>query len=423
MTKDILPDRYRPTLFTVDVMGVAIKELIPHLELPFFGLSKRPSYTARRFGDGRGNWIELLPGYYGLPTIFDQDIMIYCTSAIIAARNRGETPSKRVHMRAWDLLDFANRQHGGRQYRLIEESLYRITTTSLRIGIQGNQSEFRSVFGIVDEASFIRQRDLTDSPGSLLGCDVVLSDRMMDAIARNQVLTLSRGYFGIRRPLDRRVYQIARKHCGRQESFQIGIPKLFYKSGTASTLKRFRQMYKDLVTRAADPECYPGGFPEYIPLYDSRRDVAEFLCREERVPTLLPEDIPSADARAKVKELYPGWIRGGDDPIGAAWRAWKAKRDEPVREPDAAYLGFAHKWVQGKIQAGQEPESCRLARAPSASAEQWWESLNPAWRGHFGHVVQERYGKGVVFESRGDALDLGNMIRLAHARWRELEAG
>ena len=424
-SKDIVPLHHEPDLFTVDLLVAPLKELIPHLEYPFFGLSKRPVHRTRRFEDGRGNWLELRPdSEYGLPTIFDQDILIYCCSAVIAALKRGEKPSSRLHLNPADLLRFTSRCHGGRQYALLEQAIERLFGTRGRTNIVGKEYEIRDMFGIVDRASMIRRKDMKECPDALLGVDIVLSSWTMNAIRCNQVLTLSRAYFGMRRPLDRRVYQIARKHCGRQGSFRIGIPKLYSKSGSENPrIRDFRRQYRDLVTRAADPQCYPGGFPDYIPLYDSRRDVAEFVLREERVPTLLPEDVPSADARVKVKELYPGWIRGGDDPIGAAWRAWKAERDKPVRSPDAAYLGFAHKWVQGKIKAGQEPESCRLARAPSAVAEQWWESLNPAWRGHFGHAVQERYGTRVAFEGRDSTLELGNLIRLAHALWRELEAG
>ena len=37
------------------------------------------------------------------------------------------------------------------------------------------------------------------------------------------VLTLSRDYFRLRKPLERRVYELARKHCGRQPEWRIGL--------------------------------------------------------------------------------------------------------------------------------------------------------------------------------------------------------
>src|SRR3546814_10297510 len=44
--------------------------------------------------------------------------------------------------------------------------------------------------------------------------EVRLSDWVFNAIRSNEVLTLNRQYFRIRKPLARRLYEIARKHCG-----------------------------------------------------------------------------------------------------------------------------------------------------------------------------------------------------------------
>ena len=54
--KDIAPHRHQPDLFTVDLLSAPLKELIPHLEHPFFGLSKRPLHGIHRYEDGKGNW-------------------------------------------------------------------------------------------------------------------------------------------------------------------------------------------------------------------------------------------------------------------------------------------------------------------------------------------------------------------------------
>ena len=70
-------------------LGAPIKELIPHLEHPFFGLSKRPMRSTRTYKDGRGNCLKLYPGPDGLPTVFDQDVLIYCCTRLIAEREKG----------------------------------------------------------------------------------------------------------------------------------------------------------------------------------------------------------------------------------------------------------------------------------------------------------------------------------------------
>ena len=69
---------------------------------------------------------------------------------------------------------------------------------------------------------------------------------MFNAIRAQEVLTLHRDYFRLRKPIERRVYEIARKHCGQQDEWQIGLANLLKKTGSQSPLKRFRQMLRDL---------------------------------------------------------------------------------------------------------------------------------------------------------------------------------
>lgn len=70
---------------------------------------------------------------------------------------------------------------------------------------------------------------------------------MFNAIRKEEVLTLHRDYFRLRKPIERRVYEIARKHCGQQKTWRITLLKLLLKTGSQSPEKRFRQMIKQLV--------------------------------------------------------------------------------------------------------------------------------------------------------------------------------
>jgi hypothetical protein len=42
-------------------------------------------------------------------------------------------------------------------------------------------------------------------------------------------LTLNRDYFRLRKPIERRIYEIARKHCGRKKEWSIGLALLHKK--------------------------------------------------------------------------------------------------------------------------------------------------------------------------------------------------
>ena len=253
---------------------------MPHLEHPFFGLSTRPRREPIRYEDGRGNWLELRPyPEYGLPTIFDQDLVIYAASAILAERNAGRPVPRRLHFCTADLIEFSNRTVGGRQYMQVAAALERLTSTLLRTNIVGEKYEQTSMFGILDRATFIRRRDLgPDDPAALLGCDIILSDWMIEAILSNRLLTLHPDYFRLRRPFDRRIYQIARKHCGRQPRWEIGLAQLYAKSGSSGNPRLFRSRYKNFCARWEQNASNPaiGPFLDYDPSYDTERDMAVF---------------------------------------------------------------------------------------------------------------------------------------------------
>ena len=65
-----------------------------------------------------------------------------------------------------------------------------------------------------------------------------LSRWLMRAIETDQVVTISHDYFRLRRPLERRLYEIAR--ALRQPPWQISLTNLQNKTGSNAPIKRFR---------------------------------------------------------------------------------------------------------------------------------------------------------------------------------------
>lgn len=66
-------------LFVCDVTDAILKDIMPQMEHPFYSLSKKPDMKIRRY-EHNGNWLEIIPSYLGLATIYDKDILIYCIS-------------------------------------------------------------------------------------------------------------------------------------------------------------------------------------------------------------------------------------------------------------------------------------------------------------------------------------------------------
>ena len=53
--------------------------------------------------------------------------------------------------------------------------------------------------------------------------EVTLSEWLYNAVLGKEVLTISRDYFRLRKPIERRLYELARKHCGNQEKWTVGL--------------------------------------------------------------------------------------------------------------------------------------------------------------------------------------------------------
>jgi plasmid replication initiation protein len=57
----------------------------------------------------------------------------------------------------------------------------------------------------------------------MIAVEVTLSEWLYNAVAAREVLTLNRDYFRLGGALERRLYEVARKHCGRQAKWIVGV--------------------------------------------------------------------------------------------------------------------------------------------------------------------------------------------------------
>ena len=330
----LLPDRHpQHDLFICDVADAVLKDMMAHMEHPFYSLSKKPETNVRRY-EHKENWIEITPSVKGLATIYDKDILIYCISQIMAKLKLGEPVSPRVRINSRDLLIFTNRGTAGKDYAALVEAIDRLAGTRISTNIQTADEEQYDTFGLVDTASIRRKHGLD---GRLLWCEVKLSDWVFNAIRSQEVLTLHRDYFRLRKPIERRVYEIARKHCGQQSEWKIGLPTLLKKTGSQSPLKRFREMIRDLV--AFDL------LPDYSVSFASESDMVTFTNRGTMTPAL-PEPWRgslNSDVYEDARSLAPGWdVRH----IENEWRAWLAQEEIEPKHPERHFLKFCKSWFE-----------------------------------------------------------------------------
>src|SRR3984957_8128709 len=261
----LLPAKHgKGDLFICDVADAVLKDLIPQMEHPFYSLSKKPETAIRRY-EHNGNSLEIIPSVKGLATIYDKDILIYCISQLMEKLNRNEPVGHRVRITSHDLLVFPNRGTAGKDYAALSEALDRLAGTRIKTNIRTGDEEQLDSFGLIDASSIRRKHGLD---GRLLWVEIKLSDWVFNAIRGQEVLTLHPDYFRLSKPLERRVYELARKHCGRTASWNVSVEVLLKKSGSQSKIEKFRHMLKHIARH--------DHLPDYRVVYNDETDQVTF---------------------------------------------------------------------------------------------------------------------------------------------------
>ena len=328
----LIPDKYpQKDLFICDVADAILKDIMPQMEHPFYSLSKKPETKIRRY-EHKGNWLEVIPSVKGLATIYDKDILIYAISQIMAKIKEGEEPGKRIRINTYELLQFTNRGTAGKDYKALQDALERIRGTTITTNVVTGDEEQIDTFGLIESHSLRRKNGLD---GRLLWCEITLSDWVFNAIKAKEVLTLHRDYFRLRKPIERRIYEIARKHCGHQKKWSISLFLLHKKSGSQGNIRLFKQALKNIVIH--------NHLPDYTIDYDSDSNVVTFKNRgtwwkdkpndpERQLPALDTETYDKAKKIAPLFDIYG---------LEQEFRAWWEKSGKPIpNNLEKAFLGF-----------------------------------------------------------------------------------
>ena len=326
----LLPVRHQPDFFVCDVFDAALKGDTASMEHPVFSLSKKPDMKTRRYENGN-SFVEVRPGAKGLATVFDRDILIYCISQLVAALNANQKVSRTLRLRAHDLLIATNRDTSGRGYLNLREALDRLQGTQISTNLITGGQEVYDVFSLIDRAKIVRQtRD-----GRMEEVEIQLSDWVFQAVEAQEVLTLDRQYFQLAKPLERRLYELARKHVGQQAGgFRIGLDKLRNKCGSQSTLKEFRRLLQTIIEDDAQHNHMPG---YTFTLDGDMVDMAIKKVAPARPAPAYDEIRLNPGTFDEARSLAPGWDVHG---LEGEWRDWIVKAKITPANPDALFLSF-----------------------------------------------------------------------------------
>jgi plasmid replication initiation protein len=334
---------------------------------PIFSLSTKPEARILRY-ENDGVIVEIHPSAKGLATIFDKDILTYVVSKLMHRLNHGEPIGPMVRITTHDLFVATNRDTGGIVYERLEHALDRLAGTRIKTNIETGDEKTTQNFGLIDAYEYNRKG--SGFAERLRYLDIKLSDWLFRAIQASEVLTISRDYFRLRSPLDRRVYEIGRKHCGAQEKWRISMDKLQKRTGSKQERKHFAAHVRGLAQANHLPD-YALTLEEDQVVFWRRAGKAESVVAKPGMitaPSIVPGDRPITVSSRVIERLYdiaPGWDKQFLEHSYIAW----AKTKDPARDEDARFLS----WV-GSVTKGKRPRQVQSMKPRNARFLSWVES-------------------------------------------------
>lgn len=355
MSQLLFPERHPVRdFFVLDALDVAPRSDMASMEHPIFSLSTKPETRPLKYKHGE-NSVEIIPSALGLPTVFDKDVLIYCISRLVDMQNDGRSIGPCIRLTTHDLLVQTNRPTNNLGYERLAPALDRLRGVTIKTNIKTGDGITTRGFGLISEFEYNRKGSMFAD--RLRYLEIELSPWLFRAIEAFEVLPISRDYFRLRRPLDRRIYELARKHCGQQAHWRVSLDVLQKKSGSNSPSKKFAFYVRHL--------SVSNHLPDYALTVEE--DQAVFWRRGERQGTetsasrgprpVSPPPMASALAApaerrivvssAAIERLYkfaPGWDKYMLEHTYMEW----AKDKEAARNEDARFLSWVGSYTKGK---------------------------------------------------------------------------
>ncbi|MDA8428213.1 MAG: replication initiator protein A [Geobacteraceae bacterium] len=228
------------------------------MEHPFFSLTNRKDTRPREYSNNDGSvTVRVNPSHYGMPTIKDKDLLIYSGTLIRAAMNRGNLGPENtpVRIEVWNFLRATQRGDGAQQYKDLLNCLRRLYGAWVETDIITDNQRTTEPFRLLDDFKLIS----STKTGKISTLQVKLCDWQYRALwnAKAEMLSINSKYFALSN-LERRIYELARKHCGKQPFWTVGIGPLWKKSGSTGSVKEFRRKLRTMVVKTG-----LGTIPDY----------------------------------------------------------------------------------------------------------------------------------------------------------------
>ena len=239
------------------------------LEFPLFSLKLDKKTLEYEFTSKNGTIITIRNTNLGRATIQDADLWLYCITKMMQLIYEEKTLTRRVTFIGYDFLKRTGRVASNSNYNQITKSLQRLASTRLETNRTIETWEIGAGIGLLDSYEYIKDR----KTGKVIKIEVILPEWLFAEIVSKKITTINPQYLELK-PLEKRIYQIAKIHC-RKDSFNnvFNLEYLAKKVGSFSTVELFRFKIKQM------QKIQP--LPDFLINYDRKEDKVWFTLREQ----------------------------------------------------------------------------------------------------------------------------------------------
>lgn len=295
--------------FIGELVDYAPKDSRDMMERPFFSLSKRKRNKAIEYeNDDKSVFVRVTPHpSYGMATIWDADILIWCISRIMAERDRGRNNVERtIYTTPYELLKGIARGTSGADYRDLMAALRRLRNTEVETNIRSGRRKYAAFKWIEDTEG---EGSSEDDPEQLKSISLTIPRWLYTGLlSTGGVLTLDREYFLLTSGVERAVYRIARKHAGNQpDGWTCKVKTLHQKTGSEEVVRNFALRVRKLAQREGTDDQLPRyrvtmtktqDGSEAVHFVDRTLAAAAAELRQEKAAATRRARIAAEDARA-----------------------------------------------------------------------------------------------------------------------------
>ena len=250
---------------------------------PFFSLSKAKRLKPIVFSSPKNDVQIKVSGNseYGIANIYDADVLLWaCAQVRHQYESTGKKPPRTVEFIPSRLVRQTGRKWGGQTVEGMKKSLKRMASTFIETTIRTEHIKQERGFHWIESYRTDEDRKTGDPAGPW---SITLSQWLHEGILQDDnLLSLNLGYYALTSGLEKRLYQIARKHAGNQLwGATITMEALHAKAGSNDELKYFAREVRRIAKER------PFLLDYYITVFRDREEKVQF--RHQRHGAFIPD--------------------------------------------------------------------------------------------------------------------------------------